>query len=259
MIPFAYGRLSGLVLSGPARLLPTVLAGLLALSGCRDTADEHLIQGTALGTGYHITLYADLDQARRAELEAGIQGELATLERQRGDLMRALDAATVRFWSPTSALRHEADRLAHALAADRLTLWLEEHDPALAASLVEVGGVMRARGEPPAGDWRLSLEQAGLPGPADARHLRLRDAAVVHRFARRDVVPLVTMTAPLAVSVVAPSASEAMHQASRLMRADPAEALSLAERMDSAARVVVKTPQGIEFQHTAALEPWLEP
>ncbi|MGR4067801.1 hypothetical protein [Billgrantia sp. C5P2] len=256
MIPFALGRLSGLAPSGPARLLLALLAAV-ALSACRDHSNEHLIQGTALGTGYHITLYADLDQEQVAELEAGIQGELATLERQRDGLLRALDAAFGRFWLPSSKLRHEADRVAHSLAVDRLALWLGENR--FAAVMVEVGGVMRGLGVPPTGGWRLSLEQAGLSAPDGARHVRLENAALVHRFARQDVVPLVTLATPLAVSVVAPSASEAMRQATQLLHANPEDAVLLAEAMDSAARVVVKTPQGIEIHHTAALEPWLEP
>lgn len=258
MTPFASGRLSGLALYGPARFLLAVSV-VLGLSACREQSNEHYLHGTALETGYHITLHADLDQAEIAELEAGIQGELATLERRRSAFTQALDAAFDRFWIPASGLRHETDRAAHSLAVDRLTHWLEGYRLAPDAMLVEVGGVQRGQGKHPEKGWRLSLEQAGLPGADGARHLRLRDAALVQRFARQDVVPLVALTTPLAISVIAPSAVEAMHQASLLMQAEPADALSLAESMDSAARVVVKTSQGIEIQHTAALEPWLEP
>lgn len=258
MNPFAFGRLTGLALCGPARLLLAVSL-VMALSACRDQTSEYYLHGTTLGTGYHITLYADLDQAQVAELEASIQGELATLERQRSIFTQALDVAFSRFWIAAPSLRHETDRVFHSLAVDRLTRWLDSHRMNSAAMLVEVGGVMRGQGKPSENGWRLSLEQAGLPGPDGARHLRLQDAALVQRFARQDVVPLVTLSTPLAVSVVAPSASEAMQQASLLIQADPADALHLAESMDSAARVVVKTPQGIEIQHTAALEPWLEP
>ncbi|MFQ3788201.1 hypothetical protein [Halomonas sp. A29] len=231
----------------------------LVLSACRDRTDEHLYQGTALGTGYHITLYADLDHKQVSEFEAGIQGELASLDRQRSGFNAALDAALGWFWLSTSALRHEVDRASHALAVDRLTLWLDGQHVAPSAMMVEVGGVVRAHGMPPAGGWRLSLERAGLPGPEGARYIRLQDAALVHRFAQQDGVPLVTLTTPLAVSVVASSANEAMRQASRLMHVTPEEALRLAEAMDSAARVVVKTPQGIEIHHTAALESRIEP
>ncbi|MGR2737578.1 hypothetical protein ACUY1T_03900 [Billgrantia sp. Q4P2] len=257
MTPFALGRFSGLALSGPARLLLLMLVAM-ALSACRDRANEHLYQGSALGTGYHITLYADLDHEQAAELEAGIQGELASLDRQRSGFIAALEAAFGWFWLSTSILQHEVDRATHALAVDRLTLWLDGHRFAPAAMMIEVGGVVRAQGMPPAGSWRLSLERAGLPDPEGGRHIRLQDAALVHRFAQQNGVPLVTLTTPLAVSVVAPSASEAMRQASRLMHATPEDAVHLAEVMDSAARVVVKTPQGIEIHHTAALEPWFE-
>ncbi|NIC04417.1 hypothetical protein [Billgrantia bachuensis] len=232
---------------------------VMVLGACRDQTQEHFIQGTALGTGYHITLYADLDHDQVAELEAGIEGELASLERQRSGFTRALDAAFGWFRLSSSALRHEADRTVHALAVDRLALWLDGHRFAPSAVMVEVGGVMRGQGVPPRGSWRLSLERTGLPGPDGARHVRIQNAALVHRFARQDVVPLVTLSTPLAVSVMAPSASEAMRQATQLMLASPGDAVKLAEAMDSAARVVVKTPQDVEIHHTAALEPWLEP
>lgn len=258
MIPFAHGRLPGLALTGPARLLLPMFV-VMVLGACREKNHEQFIQGAALGTGYHITLYADLDHDQVTELEAGIQGELASLERQRSGFTRALDAAFGWFRQSSSALRHETDRMVHALAVDRLALWLDDHRFAPSGVMIEVGGVMRGHGAPPAGSWRLSLERTGLPGPDGARHIRIQDAALVHRFARQDVVPLVTLTTPLAVSVVAPSASEAMSQASQLMHASPGDAVQLAEVMDSAARVVVKTPQGIEIHHTAALEPWLEP
>ncbi|QOR39305.1 hypothetical protein HNO52_12860 [Billgrantia diversa] len=257
MTPFALGRFSGLALDGPARLLFPLLV-VMVLGACRDQTREHFIQGTALGTGYHITLYADLDHDQVAELEAGIEGELASLERQRSSFTRAFDAAFGEFRLSSTALRHEADRMTHALAVDRLALWLDDHRFALSAVLVEVGGVMRGHGAPPAGSWRLSLERTGLPAPDGARHVRIENAAIVHRFARQDVVPLVTLSTPLAVSVMAPSASQAMRQATQLMQAYPEDAVKLAEAMDSAARVVVKTPQGIEIHHTAALEPWLE-
>ncbi|MCE8019800.1 hypothetical protein HOP51_06665 [Halomonas sp. MCCC 1A11036] len=259
MIPFAYGRLTGLALHGPARLLLSLFL-VVALSACRDPSNEYLYQGTALGTGYHITLYADLGAEQALELEAGIQGELASLERQRSGFLHAMDAAFGWLWlSPAASLNREMDRLVHALAVDRLTLWLDAQRFSPSAMLVEVGGVVRGQGVPPMGGWRLSLEQAGLPDPDGAHRLRLENAALVRRFAQQDGMPLVSLSTLLAVSVVAPSASEAMEQANRLMHARPEEALTLAVAMDSAARVIVKTPQSIEIHHTAALEPWLEP
>lgn len=257
MMQLAHGRLSGLALYGPA-LFFLMLSSFL-LSACRQQVDEQLYQGTALGTGYHITLYADLGAGQAAEIEAGIQGELANLEAQREVLIRASVAAFAPFWvAPTVALQHEVDRRFHALAVDRLTLWLGHHAIAPAAVLVEVGGVMRGLGTPPAGAWRLSLEQPGLPGPEGARHVRLQDAALVHRFVQQEAAaPLVTPATPLSVSVIAADAGTAMREASLLIHAGPEEAIRLADELDSAAKVVVKRPQGIEIHHTAALEPWL--
>jgi hypothetical protein len=259
MIPLALGRLSGLAHPGPARLLLLLWASTLLIA-CRPQADEHMFQGTTLGTGYHITLYANLDPQQVTEIEVGIQGELAILEGQRSHFHRAAAIAFGGFWAvlPTS-LQHEVDRWFHALAVDRLTQWLEEHDLVPSAVMVEVGGVVRGVGDPPGGDWRLSLDQAGLPAPDGARHVRLKDAALVHRFVQQAPAPLVTPAAPLSVSVIAADARRAIYQASLMIHAGPEEALRLAEELDSAARVVVKTPQGIEIHHSAALEPWLEP
>lgn len=259
MIPFAHGRISGPALHGPALFLLLMLLTLV-LSACRDRGSEHFFQGTTLGTGYHITLYADLDERQAAAVEAGIQGELATLERQRDLFLKASGIAYDRFWlAPSTGLLHEVNRRFHAHAVDRLTLWLDDSRLAPTAMLVEVGGVMRAQGAPPVGAWRLSLELAGLPGPDDARHVHLHDAALVQRFVQQQAAPLVTLSTPVAVSVIAADADEAMHQASLLIHAKPEETMHLASVLDSAARIVVKTPQGIEIQHTAALEPWLEP
>ncbi|MGQ4880247.1 hypothetical protein ACOJCM_16905 [Billgrantia sp. LNSP4103-1] len=258
MIRLAQGRLSGLALHGPALFLLMLLLSAL-LAACRQQSGEYLYQGTTLGTGYHITLYADLEQDQAAALEAGIQGELATLERHRDLFLQASALAFGRFWLPPSAgLRHEVDRWFHAHAVDLLMRWLDDHRLDTAALMVEVGGLVRTSGTPPVGDWRLSLELAGLPGPDDARYIRLRDAALVHRFVQPAASPLVTLSTPLSVSVIAADAVEAMHQASLLIHARPEETMRLATRLDSAARVVVKTPHGIEIQHTAALEPWLE-
>jgi thiamine biosynthesis lipoprotein ApbE len=259
MMPFAHGRYSGLALQGPALFLLTMLLSTI-LAACRQQADEYLYQGTTLGTGYHITLYADLDRDQASALEAGIQGELATLEQHRDLILKAGNVAFGRFWLPPSAgVRHEVDRWFHAYAVDGMTQWLDDHRLPSSALLVEVGGVMRSRGTPPAGAWRLSLERAGLPGPDGARHIHLQDAALVHRFVQQEAAPLVTLATPLAVSVIAEDAREAMRQASRLINAGPEEAMRLAIAGDSAARVVVKTPEGIDIHHTAALESWLEP
>nr|WP_228574443.1 hypothetical protein [Halomonas sp.] len=259
MMSFAHGRLSGLALHGPALFFLMMLSSLL-LSACRQPGAEHWYQGVSLGTGYHITLYADLEPERLAEIGAGIQGELASLELQRTAYRRISGAAFRRWWqSPPAAWQHEVDRRFHALAVDRLTTWLDRYLDVPSSVLVEVGGIMRGSGSEPVAGWRLSLDQAGLPGADGARHVRLKDAALVHRFAQQEAAPLVSPATPLSVSVIAESASAAMHQASQLIHAGPNEALGQAQALDSAARVVVKTSQSIEIHHTAALEPWLEP
>ncbi|KAA0014327.1 FAD:protein FMN transferase [Billgrantia pellis] len=256
MIPLAPGRFSGLTRIGSALFMFVVVLPM-ALSACRHPFGEHHLQGAALGTGYHITLYADLDDASLLALETGIQGELERLQRKRGLYVRALNAAFARVGMPAPAvLLGEMDRVVHALAVDRVTEWLDAHEEI--AALVEMGGVMRAAGAPPDGGWRLSLERAGLPKRVEERYLYLHDAALVHRFTELEASPLISLPTPLGVSVVADTASEAMRQANRMMLARPDDAMAYAERTDRAARLVVKTPQGIVIHQTAALEPWFE-
>ncbi len=225
MISFAHGRLSGLALHGPALFLLMMLLSTV-LAACRQQVDEHLYQGTTLGTGYHITLYADLNHEQATVLEAGIQDELATLERQRDLFLTASDIAFSRFWLlPSAGVLHEMDRWFHSHAVDFLTHWLDGRDLASTALLVEVGGVVRGRGTPPDGAWRLSLELAGLPGPDGGRHVRLQDAALVHRFVQQEAAPLIILSTPLSVSVIATNASEAMRQAGLLIHARPEKAM----------------------------------
>ncbi len=256
MISLALGRFSGLTRSGSALFMFVVMLPM-ALSACRHQISEHHLQGATLGTGYHITLYADLSDAALLALETGIQGELEDLQRQRELYVRALDAAFARVgMSAPTILLGELDHMVHALAVDRMVEWLDAREDL--AALVEVGGVMRAAAAPPNGGWRLSLERAGLPKLSEERYLYLHDAALVHRFTELEASPLMSLPTPLGVSVVAETASEAMRQANRMMLAEPGDALAYAARTDRAARLVVKTPQGIVIHQTAALEPWFE-
>ncbi|MEC9482547.1 MAG: FAD:protein FMN transferase, partial [Halomonas sp.] len=65
---------TGPALKGLALSLLTLLAVLLG--GCDEGPQAHRFQGPIFGTGYHVTVYAPLSEARYAELEAGIQAEL---------------------------------------------------------------------------------------------------------------------------------------------------------------------------------------
>ncbi|WP_165789417.1 FAD:protein FMN transferase [Billgrantia endophytica] len=231
------------------------------LSACRSQLEEQQLQGISLGTGYHITLYADLGDSDRAVLETGIQGELAQLERQRSVLLRHVNTAFSGPGLPLSrlsgAVLGELDRLIHALAVDRLTAWLAELG--IDHSLVEVGGVIRAQGMPPGAAWRLSLEHAGLPKHDDSRRVHLKDGALVHRLANHANAPSADGPKMLGVTVMAATASEASRQALWLSRVEPDVAMAVATSTDSAVRIVVRSRQGIEIQNTAALESWLEP
>ena len=232
------------------------------LSACRSQLQEQLYQGTTLGTGYHITLYADLDARQRERIAVGIQGELALLEQQREPLLATLAAAfsvTPKVLTATPiSFGEELERLIHALAVDRLTEWLTE--VGVEHMMVEVGGVIRTRGSPPGAAWRLSLEHAGLPEQGAGRHINLMNAALVHRMVRPIPVTIPALPRTLGISVVAATASEASRQALLLMGANQeGKTLSEALDVDSAAKLVVKTPQGIEILYTTAMEPWFEP
>src|SRR5690554_634328 len=261
MTPLALGRHSGPALLESARLVfPVLLAAVLAicLTACRDHSNAYFIQGAALGTGYHVTLYADLDTTQLATLEAGIQGDVAALERLRSELER-IDATAFRLFGLTlpKPSRQGVDRWLQVIAVDRLTQRLATHD-GIDAVMVEVGGVLRGHGVAPGGGWRVSLGQAGLPAAEASRQVRLQDAALVQRFVNPATVPLVSLASPLAVSVIAADATTAYYQAEILVEAGPGDALALANEMESAARVVVKTVAGIEIHHSRALKHWFE-
>ncbi|MBZ0329170.1 FAD:protein FMN transferase [Halomonas sp. ANAO-440] len=262
MISLASRRFSGLAHSGPALFMFLLMMLPMALlSACRSQLQEQLYQGTALGTGYHITLYADLDAQERERIAVGIQSELAHLQQQRDALMGSLAAAfsgAARLpFAPPISLGDELERLLHALAVDHLTEWLTDHD--VENMMVEVGGVIRTRGLPPGGGWWLSLEHAGLPEQGAGRRINLTGAALVHRQVRPTPVTIPALPRTLGISVVADTASEASRQALLLMAADQQNTtMSQVLGMDSAARLVVKTPQGVEILYTAAMEPWLE-
>ncbi|RCV91023.1 FAD:protein FMN transferase [Billgrantia montanilacus] len=262
MISLASRRFAGLAHGGPALFMFLLLMLPMALlSACRSQFQEHLYQGTALGTGYHITLYADLDAHERERIAVGIQGELAQLQSQREALLGSLAAAFsanpyTRAVAPVS-FGDELERLIHALAVDRLTEWLTELE--VEHMMVEVGGVIRTRGLPPGGGWWLSLEHAGLPEQGKRRRINLTDAALVHRLVRPHPVAIPVLPRTLGITVVAATASEASRQALLLMAADQQGTTpSRTMAVDSAARIVVKTPQGIEIRYTTAMEPWFE-
>ncbi|EWH02430.1 hypothetical protein [Halomonas sp. BC04] len=81
----------------------------------------------------------------------------------------------------------------------------------------------------------------------------------MHRLVRPTPVAIPTLPRTLGISVVAETASEASRQALLLMAAEQQGTTpGQVPGMDSAARLVVKTPQGIEILYTAAMEPWLE-
>lgn len=257
MISIAYGRYSGPTLRGSARFVFLCLVSALLLA-CRHPTNEHLLHGVALGTGYHVTLYASLDSAQLAVLEAGIQGELTELERQRSDLLRLGSGALLPLGlALPDTLWRELDRWFQALAVDRLTQWLATHDSTQAV-MVELGGIQRGQGDAPGGAWHLSLEQVGLPTLEEAHRIALKDAALVQHFVSRDFTPLISLEQLLAVSVIAEDASTALYLASLLTQAGPDRALRLASEMDSAVKIIVKTPKGIEIHHTVAIEPLLE-
>lgn len=252
---------------GPALfLLALVLLPVALLVGCRSQPQLHQFEGTALDTGYHITLHADLDDGARELLGAGIQGELVSLEQDLARLLLPLRQAR-RALLPGAAndddpLVDSLVQMSRALAVDRLDALLENRG--IEHAMLELGGVVRTRGQDGGRPWRLALDRPGIP-ERETSWLRLGDAALVHLDAgvgaARDAIeggewgpsPLVGRL--LAVSVVAPTALEADRQARELMTAGPEAVVQAAER---AVRIVVLTSQGIEIHHGSALEAYIE-
>ncbi len=70
----------GPALRGLALLL--VMAVLGGLAGCDAAPEAHRFQGPIFGTGYHVTLYAELDETARGELAEGIVAELERVDAQ---------------------------------------------------------------------------------------------------------------------------------------------------------------------------------
>lgn len=64
----------------PRGLALLLIACLLLLAGCDSTPQAHRFQGPVFGTGYHVTLYADLSEESYAEIDKGIQAELERVD-----------------------------------------------------------------------------------------------------------------------------------------------------------------------------------
>ncbi|TFH88152.1 hypothetical protein EQG41_04410 [Billgrantia azerbaijanica] len=263
MISLAARRLPGLAHRGPALfMLLLVLMPTALLSACRNHLQEQQLQGTALGTAYHLTLYAEPGEASSA-LRVAIQGELVRLEGQHALLLQWLRGAAL--LPPPWAARivpvatwqgGELATLMHALAADRLAERLRANG--IVHAMIEVGGIVRVLDNPRRQGWRLALDHAALPDQAVRRRLALRHAALMTRLVDGHHLPAASagMSRLLAVSVVAGTAVEAWHEAHRLVTTTSIEA---ARRQERAARFVVSTPNGIDISQTPALERWLEP
>lgn len=69
---------TGPALKGLALLLVATLLGLLV--GCTNEPEAHRFQGPVFGTGYHVAVYADLDESAYTELDAGIRAELERVD-----------------------------------------------------------------------------------------------------------------------------------------------------------------------------------
>ncbi|WP_227367897.1 FAD:protein FMN transferase [Halomonas sp. M20] len=78
MMKVACRKLTGPASKGLALSLMALVIVLLA--GCDSGPGEHRFQGPIFGTGYHVTVYADLDQDDYARLESGILTELERID-----------------------------------------------------------------------------------------------------------------------------------------------------------------------------------
>lgn len=68
--------------SGPAPggLALSLLVGLLLLAGCEARPEVQRFQGPIFGSGYHVTVYAELDDEEYEALDAGILAELEYID-----------------------------------------------------------------------------------------------------------------------------------------------------------------------------------
>lgn len=245
MISIATRRHRGLA-SWPAPFVLVPLLTLALLAGCRGQANGHYFEGVALGTGYHITLNVDLDTGERELLQAAIQGELVSLESGFVQLRTLLARPFPLIGNDVMPSLARAGRVLQlvswARAVDRLDAVLAEFG--VADAMIELGGVVRARGMAGREPWRLAIDKADQPGEPNAV-LTLHDVAVV-TLATAAVWgdragPQEKHARALEVSVVAPDAFAALHQALRLANG---EGSAEDERM---ARRVVLTTQGIDI------------
>ena len=249
MISLAARRYPGLAMR-PALFLFALLMPLVLLAGCRQQGEWFLLEGVALGTGYHITLNGDLGEGESALVEAAIQGELVSLDSELAFLRRLVTPSLLPLPGaqvPDAASEALREHL-QVLAVDRLFRVLDEFG--IANAMVELGGVQRARGMAGRHPWRVRLPRSGA-GEAETHALRLQDAALVHR-AVPEPAAIEAAGRVLAVSAVAPSAEAADRLARELLAAAPDDTL------EHPARLVVLTPQGIEIHTGSALEPLLD-
>ncbi len=251
MISLAARRYPGLAMR-PALFLFALLMPLVLLVGCRQQGEWFLLEGVALGTGYHITLNGDLGEGESALVEAAIQGELVSLDSELAFLRRLVTPSLLPLPGaqvPDAASEALREHL-QVLAVDRLFRVLDEFG--IANAMVELGGVQRARGMAGRHPWRVRLPRSGA-GEAELPALRLQDAALVHRAVPEpSAIEASAAGRVLAVSAVAPSAEAADRLARELLAAAPDDTL------EHPARLVVLTPQGIDIHTGSALEPLLD-
>lgn len=248
MISLAKRRHRGLAWR-PALFAFALPMALALLAGCRPAAGEPPLEGTVLGTGYHITLNDDLTPAARRRLEAVIQGELDAMQHAHDRQARPFRAARPPLGPAANRrLLQALARHYRVRALDRLVERLGQ--AGVRHALVELGGMQHGLGRANRRPWRVSL---GRPGLEAGRHdiLRLEDLTLVTRQAP-DTVDAADQARILAVSAVAPSAVEADRLARELLAGDPPQAV------ERAIRLVVLRPRGIDIRYGAALLPLLE-
>lgn len=277
MIDVASRRPWGLA-CGPALLISALLS--LMLAGCRDVDDSQRLelQGSALDSGYHITLYADTGHTDVALFDVGIQSELVVLESDIKAFHAHIDHlvdATPGEW-PGVGLAGERlvalmAALHHAWLIDVLAEWFEARG--IERYLIEVGGDVRASGRQLADrPWRLALEQPADDGGSTSRLLELDDLAVATMGDFRDHwngLPS-RMETPagwqstgsgervVEVGVVAMRALDAAVWARTLKRMTVDDAMALAERRSIAAYFIVIGTSGYDMRMTSAMVPYLD-
>lgn len=170
-----------------------------------------------------------------------------------------------------ASIKMDLSAIAKGFAVDQIASLLERRG--YQRFLVEVGGELRLKGLNPAGNqWRLAIEKPDPMGRSIAQIISVSDQAVAtsgdyrnyfekdgkrysHTIDPRTGYPIAHNLA--SVTVIADTAGFADGMATALNVLGEKEALAVAEDLELAAFLIVKTSDGFKTLHSTAFEPFL--